>query len=206
MRSGLVSRCTSSRKDDAANRIFNDLYLKRRFCKPPFPEQHCSRHFASLCTAALVLAMDPEQLLFLRQHHLQGTRFRSSSSLLRERLHLAPMAEAVDQILAGAHREQVDAGEPEAPQHVGEAQLIPGREPHHLVEPEAHEEVRRGGVIPHNGRSFCQSFLPVESFVIWNAILSVLIQLYFNFFWGCFVFPNNRVTLVIQAAPSSMFR
>ena len=85
------------------------------------------------------------------QDNAQGARFRSSSALLGERLHLAPVAEAVDEILAGAHREQVDAGEPEASQHVGEAQLIPGGEPHHLVEPEAHEEVRRGGVIPHNG-------------------------------------------------------
>lgn len=60
------------------------------------------------------------------------------------------MSEAVNQILAGAHREQVDAGEPQAPQDVGEAQLITGREPDHLVEPEAHEEVGQGGVIPHN--------------------------------------------------------
>lgn len=78
------------------------------------------------------------------------SRFRSSSRVLDEWLHLAPVPEAVDKVLARADREQVDARHPQAAQDVGEAQLIPGREPDHLVEPEAHEEVGRGGVIPHN--------------------------------------------------------
>jgi hypothetical protein len=84
------------------------------------------------------------------QDNTQISTFRSSSPLLGERLHLSPMAKAVNEILAGANREQVDAGEPQPPQDVGEAQLIPGGEPDHLVEPEAHEEVGQRGVIPHN--------------------------------------------------------
>ena len=73
-----------------------------------------------------------------------------SRRLLDERLHLAPVPKAVHQVLARADGEQVHAGRPQAPQHVGKAQLIPGREPDHLVEPGAHEEVGQRGVIPHD--------------------------------------------------------
>jgi hypothetical protein len=85
-----------------------------------------------------------------RQYRPTRSFFRSSSCVLDKRLHLAPVPHGVNQLLSRAHREQVDAGRLHPPQHVGEAQLIPGREPHHLIEPEAHEQVGRRGVIPHD--------------------------------------------------------
>ena len=123
------------------------LRRQRSRCSFATSESTCTIILTTVTSQALA-----ELLLALRPRRDpradQRSRSGSSSRVLDKRLHLAPVPKAVHQVLARAHREQVDARRPQAPQDVGEAQLITGREPHHLVEPQAHEEVGRGGVIP----------------------------------------------------------
>jgi hypothetical protein len=105
----------------------------------------------------------PEERRLVRQADLKPRRdptrkapnsTRGSRCLLGERLHLAPVPEAVHQVLARADREQAHVGRAAASGCKERlAQLIPGREePDHLVENNGAVGQRR--VTPHESLNY----------------------------------------------------